>query len=57
MTEVPTKMTITGDALVAQAQVRWQLTKGREVITGTDFFTLLKTPDGWRIAALVFYND
>ncbi len=57
MTEVPTKMTIAGDALVAQAQVRWKLTKGREVITGTDFFTLLKTPDGWRIAALVFYND
>jgi hypothetical protein len=57
MTEVPTNMTITGDARVAQAQVRWKLTKGRVVITGTDFFTLLKTPDGWRIAALVFYND
>lgn len=57
MTEVPTGMKITGDARIAQAQVRWKLTKGREVITGTDFFTLLKTPDGWRIAALVFYND
>ena len=57
MTEVPTEMSITGDARVAQARVRWKLTKGREIITGTDFFTLLKTPDGWRIAALVFYND
>lgn len=57
MTEVPTAMKISGDARVAQAQVRWKLTKGRDVITGTDFFTLLKTPDGWRIAALVFYND
>lgn len=57
MTEVPTGMKITGDARISQVQVRWKLTKGREVITGTDFFTLLKTPDGWRIAALVFYND
>lgn len=57
MTEVPTGMKITGDARIAQAQVRWKLTKGRDVITGTDYFTLLKTPDGWRIAALVFYND
>ena len=57
MTEVPTAMKISGDARVAQAQVRWKLTKGRDVITGTDYFTLLKTPDGWRIAALVFYND
>lgn len=57
MTEVPTGMKITGDARVAQAQVRWKLTKGNEVVTGTDFFTLVKTTDGWRIAALVFYND
>jgi hypothetical protein len=57
MTEVPTDIKITGDARVAQAQVRWKLTKGRDVVTGTDYFTLLKTPAGWRIAALVFYND
>ncbi len=43
--------------VVEWAQVRWKLTKGRDVITGTDYFTLLKTPDGWRIAALMFYND
>lgn len=57
MTEVPTSMKISGDARVAQAEVRWKLTKGREIVTGTDYFTLLKTPDGWKIAALVFYND
>jgi len=57
MVEVPTEMKIHGAARVAQAEVRWKLTKGREIVTGTDFFTLLKTPEGWRIASLVFYND
>jgi ketosteroid isomerase-like protein len=57
MTEVPTSMKISGDSRVALAEVRWKLTKGRETVTGTDYFTLLKTPDGWRIASLVFYND
>lgn len=57
MNEVPTNMKISGDSRVALAEVRWKLTKGREIITGSDFFTLLKTPDGWRIASLIFYND
>lgn len=57
MTEVPTEMNISGDTRVAQAAVRWKLTKGREIITGTDFFTLVKTAEGWKIASLVFYND
>jgi ketosteroid isomerase-like protein len=57
MKEVPTEIKISGDARVAQVQVRWRLTKGNEVVTGTDYFTLVKTSDGWRIMALVFYND
>jgi hypothetical protein len=57
MTEVPTSMKISGDSRVAQAEVRWKLSKGRETITGTDYFTLIKTEAGWKIAALVFYND
>lgn len=57
MVEVPTAMKITGDSRVAQAEVRWKLTKGREIVTGTDYFTLLNTSAGWRIASLVFYND
>lgn len=57
MVEVPTSMKISGDSRVALAEVRWKLTKGREIVTGTDFFTLMRTADGWRIAALVFYND
>jgi hypothetical protein len=57
MTEAPTKMKISGDSRVAQAEVRWKLTKGHEIITGTDFFTLVKTAEGWKIASLIFYND
>ncbi len=57
MTEVPTSIKLQGDARVVQAEVRWKLTKGRETVTGTDFFTIVRTPQGWKIAALVFYND
>ena len=57
MTEVPTGMKISGDGRVAQAEVRWKLTKGRDVVTGTDYFTLIKTSDGWKIGSLIFYND
>lgn len=57
MNEVPTDKKITMDSRVAQAAVRWRLTKGSEIVTGTDFFTLVKTSGGWRIVSLVFYND
>ena len=57
MTEVPTEMKILRDERTAQASVRWKLTKGAEITTGTDCFTLIKTPAGWKIISLVFYND
>jgi ketosteroid isomerase-like protein len=57
MVEVPTRMSISGDDKVAQAEVRWKLTKGAEIVTGTDYFTVVKTRGGWRIISLVFYND
>ena len=57
MTEAPTDMKILHDDRTAQASVRWKLTKGGEITTGTDCFTLIKTPDGWKIISLVFYND
>jgi hypothetical protein len=57
MTEVPTDMKILRDERTAQASVRWKLTKGAEITTGTDCFTLIKTPAGWKIMSLVFYND
>ncbi|MBB5035511.1 nuclear transport factor 2 family protein [Prosthecobacter vanneervenii] len=57
MTEVPTDMKILRDDRTAQASVRWKLTKGSEITTGTDCFTLIQTPAGWKIMSLVFYND
>jgi hypothetical protein len=57
MTEVPTSMNIIMEDRGAQALVRWKLTKGEEIVTGTDLFTLVSTPKGWKILSLVFYND
>ena len=57
MSESPTEMKITYDSRVTIAAVRWKLTKGSEIVTGTDFFTLIKTEAGWKIISLVFYND
>ena len=57
MVEVPTSMQIQMEDPAAQALVRWQLTKGTQVTTGTDFFTLIRTPAGWKIINLVFYAD
>ncbi|MBX7207334.1 MAG: nuclear transport factor 2 family protein [Verrucomicrobiaceae bacterium] len=57
MSEIPTEMKITFDRRVTLAAVRWKLTKGGEVVTGTDNFTLIKTEAGWKIISLVFFND
>ena len=57
MTEVTTEMKIIRDDRTAQASVRWKLTKGADITLGTDCFTLIKTPTGWKIMSLVFYND
>lgn len=57
MSEIPTEMKITFDRRVTIAAVRWKLTKGAEVVTGTDNFTLVKTEAGWKIVSLVFFND
>lgn len=57
MSESPTEMKVTYDNRVTIAAVRWKLTKGSEVVTGTDNFTLIKTDAGWKIISLVFFND
>ncbi len=57
MHEEPVAMKISGDNRVAFAEVRWRLAKGAEIVTGVDYFTLGHGRDGWRILALVFYND
>ena len=57
MTEVPVSMTIELHEPVTQAAVHWKLSKAGQDQTGIDFFTLVKTPAGWRIVSLSFFND
>lgn len=57
MKEEPVQMKITTGNSIAQAAVNWKLTKGSNVSTGTDFFTLARTGEGWRIVALVWEQD
>ncbi|MFZ4765114.1 MAG: nuclear transport factor 2 family protein [Roseimicrobium sp.] len=57
MTEKPLVMTIQGDAKVVQASVTWVLTKGASEERGTDFFTLKREGNGWKIVSLVFYGE
>ncbi|MEI6536222.1 MAG: nuclear transport factor 2 family protein [Verrucomicrobiaceae bacterium] len=57
MTERPLDMKIQGDAKIAQAAVPWILTKGSKEERGTDFFTLRRDGDAWKIVSLVFYAE
>jgi hypothetical protein len=57
MTERPLDMKIQGDEKIAQAAVTWVLTKGGKEERGTDFFTLRRVGDGWKIVSLVFYGE
>ncbi len=57
MTEKPLEMTVQGDTKVAQASVTWVLTKGTTEEKGTDFFTLRRVGNEWKIVSLVFYGE
>lgn len=57
MTEKPVEMTLQGDAKAVQAQVTWVLTKGTTEERGTDFFTLKREGNDWKIVCLVFYGE
>lgn len=57
MTEVPLEMNISLGKGIASAVVKWELRKEGGAKTGTDIFTLAKTPEGWRIVALVWEQD
>lgn len=57
LVEKPLEMRIQGDMRAVQAEVTWVLTKGSTEIRGTDFFTLKREGNGWKIVALVFYGD
>lgn len=57
MNEVPLEMKITTGKSITQAAVTWKLTKGTDVETGTDYFTLIRDAAGWHIIALAFDQD
>jgi ketosteroid isomerase-like protein len=57
MTEQPQQLTIQGDSKVVQAAVTWVLKKGEKEERGTDFFTLRRVGDGWKIVSLIFYGE
>lgn len=54
--EIPTGIRVTSNDRVARAEVDWELTVGTKRTTGVDYFTLIRTPEGWRILNLVFYE-
>src|SRR4029078_10466841 len=53
MSERPLDMKIQGDGKVAQATVTWVLSKGNKEERGTDFFTLRRDGENWKIVSLV----
>jgi len=57
MSERALEMKIQGDTRVAQAAVKWVLSKGSREERGTDFFTLRRDAMGWKIVSLVFYGE
>ncbi len=57
MHETADHMEILMDERSALARVKWTLVKGAEKTTGIDHFSLVKTPQGWRIIHLLFYSD
>ncbi len=57
MREVPLSIDIHSDGLLTRVLVRWELTKGEKLQTGTDYFLLLSTENDWQIAHLLFTND
>jgi hypothetical protein len=57
MREVPTESMVDIDGDIARVLTRWTLIKGGVEETGTDYFTLLRTKEGWAIVNLVFNKD
>jgi hypothetical protein len=57
LSERPTHTSVVVRGRIAHAVVRWELHQGSKSITGTDYFTFIKTDLGWRILGLLFEND
>jgi hypothetical protein len=56
MRETADSMSILMDDRAALARVPWTLVKGAQKTTGIDHFSLIKTPNGWKIIHLLFYS-
>ncbi len=48
------EMVVTGDT--AYVRVLWKLTAGNRTAVGYDHFIVRKTPAGWKIVSLLFYD-
>lgn len=57
MREIPLRKETEADARVAHSVVRWKLFNDGGEETGTDYFTYIKTKNGWKIISLVFRKD
>ncbi|MFW6122740.1 MAG: nuclear transport factor 2 family protein [Thermodesulfobacteriota bacterium] len=57
LVEKPTRSSITVSGRLAHARVGWELHQGSTIITGTDYFTFIKTDQGWKIVSLVYEQD
>ena len=57
LTEIPTSKTIDVGKDVSFARVTWKLTGRGKLVTGWDYFVILKAKDGYKIQYLLFSND
>ncbi len=57
LTEIPTSKTIDIGKEVSFARVTWKLTGRGKLVTGWDYFVILKAKDGYKIQYLLFSND
>lgn len=57
LTEVPTSKSIDLGKDLSFARVTWKLTGRGKLVTGWDYFIILKTKEGYKIQYLLFAND
>lgn len=57
MREIPLEKVTEIDGNIARSRVRWKLFSERGEEVGTDYFTYLKTKNGWKIINLIFRKD
>jgi hypothetical protein len=57
LSEKPTDVSLTVHGRLAEAAVRWELHRGSAAVTGTDYFTFIKSGADWRILSLIFEED